>query len=162
MAGQPNSQDVPPYNLRLAEPSDIEQLLKMGKEFYDASPFPQFVEWDEDSAAVYIFGILDAGIIIVAETSDTNEMVGMIGMLYTPFPYNSEKMMASEVAFYIAPEHRHSGLAVAMKECAETSAELEKCGLISFMSLSSSPKGIERLYKQFGFRPIETAYLKAL
>lgn len=162
MAGQPNSPDAPQYNLRLATEQDIDVLLELGKAFYEESPFPAYAEWDEDSASLHIFHVIDSGVIILAEKAETSEIVGMVGLLCTPWPYNGNKMLATEVAFYIRPENRGTNLAVAMKECAEAAAELEGCSMMSLMTLSSSPPVVDKMYRRAGFQPTETAYLKAL
>lgn len=162
MAGQPSSPDAPQYNLRLATEQDIEVLLSMGEKFYSESPFPAFAEWDTDSANLHIFNILDNGVIILAETADTAEVVGLVALMCVPWPYNAKIMMATEMAFYIEPEHRGLSLAKAMKECAEAAAELEGCKVMSLMALSTTPPQADMLYRQSGFQPIETAYLKAL
>jgi RimJ/RimL family protein N-acetyltransferase len=162
MVGQPNSPDVLKYNLRLATEEDVDVLLEMGRKFYATTPFARLAEYNEDAASIDAFGMIDNGYLIVAEHVESGEVIGMLGALYAPLPFTLDKTIAVERMFWIEPEHRGTTLAKEMLAVTEAAMREEGAEVLVLSSLSTSPTGVDKLYRFMGYQQTESSYMKEL
>lgn len=149
------------FNIRLAAPEDIEHILRIAQRFYTDSPFSPLIPFDEDSAAVVGFQVTEQGYCVLAEVD--GEVVGGIGCMVSPFSMNNAFNVATEVFWYVEPEHRGTpGLAQGLIESAEALAKHDGCTLISMASLSTSPEGVDAFYRRRGYAQVEHTYIKGI
>lgn len=148
------------YNIRLAEENDIDVCLEMGRKFYDTMEMAKMIPYCEDSASALFFTLLDNGFILLAEKDE--EVVGMMGMMFSDYPYNREYQVCSELMYWLDPEHRGSSLASRMLKEAEAIAVVEGAVCVVMAALETSPEMIEKFYNKHGYCRSERAFVKGV
>ena len=161
MAGLSNSQDKLVYNIRLAEDDDLETVLGMGRKFYTTTEVGKLIPFDDDAGVCAIFGMLDRGFILLAE-SEAGEVVGMLGCQFYDFPFNKDYIACTEMMFWIEEEHRGGTLAARLLKEAELLARHEGATFITMVALETSPEMIESFYKRLGYQRSERTYIKGI
>lgn len=85
-------------------------------------------------------------------------VVGGIGILYAPFTWNPERIVADEIFWWAAIDSPfRTGRCLideAMKRIRERNA------IPMFHSMNTSPPGVEHLYRKFGLEPVETTFME--
>lgn len=160
MDGQLNSQDNRVYNLRLATEDDIEVVLEMGRQFYKTTEMAKQIPFDDDSAIVQFFKLVDDGFIILAEHLD--EVVGMIGCSFFDFPFNVAHQGCAETMYWINEEHRGGTLAMRLIREAEMLAVSDGASFVVMAALETSPTRIEEFYGKLGYQRSERAFVKGV
>ncbi len=145
--------------IRLATEADESAIVAMGAEFYAATHYTAFAEYDEATARTLIRMMMD-GVLVVAERGD--RLVGMIGLVVTPFLFNAGRMAAHEVMWWVAPDAGGSGIGRALLNGAEAVARDRGATIMQMIHLENSPPAAAALYERSGFTRSETSYTKAL
>jgi GNAT superfamily N-acetyltransferase len=84
---------------------------------------------------------------------------GFLAGMATPFPFG-DYSLATELAWWVNPEERGSGLGLKLLEAFEYWAE-EKAGC-SLVSMSSLDDKVGEMYTKQGYKLYERAYMKVL
>lgn len=152
------------YKLRKATKDDMPALLRMGQAFYLTTAFhtDMAIPYHEESMKQHIAAVLKGGIVVLAEVEETAEVVGMLGILLTPFPLNRNYTTASEAAWWIDPAHRGSKLAIGLLDLGTYLSKENGATHEILSDLSTSPGHVAALYESRGRRRVETAYMGAL
>lgn len=121
--------------------------LKFAKEY---SPY-----WNEDTlrTLVEVF-LIGAGKVCFIFPGK-----GMIAGAITPFILDNNKLMATEVAWWVEPEYRNQSIGKELLEIFEDWAKFSGCQLITMVALD---KELGKYYKSRGFKLYEQAYMKEL
>lgn len=151
------------YKLIRGTSKHMDDLLRLGRTFYGASGYEDAgVAYDEDSHRAHIQQVLDQGLVVVATLEDTEEVVGMLGILITPLHLNRKELVATEVAWWIEPEHRRSALGTTMLAFMKDYARRKGAKWWTMTTLEDSPEGLDGFLRKQGLRPMERAYLGKL
>jgi GNAT superfamily N-acetyltransferase len=118
------------------------------------------IPYDEDSASVQFFNMLDNGFILLGETDEG--VVAMMGCIFTDYPYNTAYRLCSEMMYWVEPEHRGGTLAVRMIKEAEALAIHEGATAMVMAALETSPEMIETFYNKMGYKRSERAFIKGV
>lgn len=113
---------------------------------------------DNDSDLSYAIGFvlnLPGMEVLLAERD--GEVVGGIGLLFAPPLWNPKGLVMDEL-FWWAAEDAPQVAALRLIRTAMRMAK-KRAAIPSFRSLSSSPPGVDRLYRVMGLRPVETVYM---
>jgi GNAT superfamily N-acetyltransferase len=147
------------FNYRVANETDIEDLLVMLKAFHGETPYKN-VPWDADDASAFLFGLLDSEGIYVATDSD-GYLIGCVGFESTSLPFNAQYWVQLEKFLYVYPHYRNTTVGTALLKYAETDITNTKavCA-IALSSLSSSPPHVGQWYESQGYRKVESCYWK--
>lgn len=148
------------YNVVLATENDFEAIMDMSRKFYASTHYADVIDWHEDSAAVFIFDLLDNGFILLAKKDE--ETVGMIACKFTHTPANMHIKICSETMWWMEPEYRGGRAALMLLKNAEDICKYEECKMFTMSSLATSPKGIDGMLKKLGWNHEESAYIKRI
>lgn len=139
--------------VRLAQISDLPNILRMGREFWKASG-ASHIGFDERSATELILKLMSGpdGILLVAGD------VGMAAAIVFPHYLNSAHITGQELFWWIDPEHRKSGIGK------EMFVELEKWARsrahsFSMIALANGDE-IGKFYLSLGYKKLETHYTR--
>ena len=149
------------YSIRKAAKEDVIDLAILGKQFVKESQ-NGFLGWN--SSKVYdslldAVGRNDFGIFVLC--ADT-EVVGMLIAFVAPC-FFSDVVQASEIAWYVDPEHRGSRMAVKMLDYFESWAEDQGAVCANLMNLDVlNADKVAKMYNKRGYRLAENTFVKEL
>lgn len=160
MVGAFVSQGIRMFNIRRAVETDWPRIHAMAEQFYMMTENAKTVP--ADYATMYdLFSMLQReGFIYVADME--GEAVAMLGCLVSPHMLNSNHLVATEIMWWVEPEHRRSTLAAELMNHAEAEAGERGCTLITMTKLAQSSEVVDRIYVRRGYRNAEAAYVKEL
>ena len=137
---------------------DAGQIMVGARNFVERVAFKSMIPKDE---AVFIRAVgriisLSGFELLLAEHED--RVVGGIGILYTPYQWNPEIIVAEELFWWAAEDapYRTGYLLIeeAMKRITERNA------IPVFRKLTTSPDGVKKLYAKYGMTQVETVFAR--
>lgn len=146
--------------IRLAVPADVPAIVRMGRRFFEVSPYPNFTEYNEDAVEGVFYRMIasDQAAIIVAGEDDP---VGCIGLLITPLFFAPDTMVCNEMFWWVDPDQRGCGLDLV--EAGERWAKRSGADIIAMSAIMAMDGDrIARLYERRGMVRAETTYMKGL
>lgn len=149
--------------VRRGRPEDIEAIRKLGKEFYTGTRYAASgVKYSPTTVYNLLMGLMgESGIVCVAE--DEGEIVGFVLLALHPFPFNAKHLCASELAYYVNPAYRKSGVGKTLLGKAEQVAQQKGATFISMVALQSGdPVSAEAVYSRMGYEKNEVTFTKDL
>lgn len=133
---------------------DIPRVIEMLWNYHDSGSIPG-LEINDDKSATQILTVIVAGggIGLLAEKND--ELIGMLLALCVPYMWDKSKLVMTEIAYWVEPEHRGSTAGYRLlKEYLKICDEMKEQGRIHFCTMSQM-EGQELNYSKFGLRPVE-------
>jgi len=133
---------------------DIPRVIEMLWNYHDSGSIPG-LEINDDKSATQVLTIIIAGggIGLLAEKND--ELIGMLLALCVPYMWDKSKLVMTEIAYWVEPEHRGSTAGYRLlKEYLKICDEMKEQGRIHFCTMSQM-EGQELNYSKFGLRPVE-------
>ncbi len=146
------------YNCRVARVEDFEAILPMAKNFYEV--YQTTIPFDLESCYRLYLDLIEHGFIVV--TQKGTEIVGMLGCMVGPFPLNQNYKVATELMWWMEPEHRGTKGSLMMMHVAEELAKIDGCHQIAMSALANSPSGIAKTYERLGYVYQEGSFVKEL
>jgi predicted N-acetyltransferase YhbS len=146
--------------VRPATAADIPACVQMGAKFYATTSYTAMCDYDREAAANVARLLLDSGVLLVAD--DDGELIGMVGMILSPFVLNPQFTVAYEVMWWVAPDARCSGAGAALVRAVEPACKEKGADAVQQMHLADSPPVAGLMFKRLGYRHTETVYTKAL
>ncbi len=138
--------------------SDLPMVIDGMKDFISRMDYHEFLpDTYEDLVEAFTLLVnLDPIEILVAEHD--GDIVGGIGMIYTPCMWNPKVSTIEELFWWVSKD---APLSTALKllRRVRSNAVAKGCKFIVFRSLTSSPKVLDKIYRKMGLRPIETSYM---
>lgn len=150
--------------IRLVEYDDFSEVFRMGKLFMEESSLIQRIGWDWNSVKKLTHQFVDLDQMVGLVVEDGDQLIGMIGLVIAPHLFNDEYIVAEELVWWIAPEHRKT-IGFKLLEVAEEVCRLKGADEINMRFLHSEDMRadlMERMYKRKGYRKVETAMGKEL
>ena len=143
--------------IRDAAIDDIKDLLRMGRAFFSATQYPQYMDFSEDSCTETFQHLIsdDSGILLVY---DNKGLKGMVGALIYPF-YMSGQITGQELFWWCEEKGAGKGLLAAVEGKAK-SMGAETFGMISLHGLGH--ERMDSIYTGAGYTRSEHTYLKRL
>lgn len=144
--------------IRIADlEADALQIFDGAKDFISRMDFTPFIPDNDADLARCIGDVLaiEGMEIVVAE--DNEQIKGGIGMLYAPFVWNRKIIVADEMFIWTAPDAPQSTL-LRMLRFVEVRMKEHNASLREFVSLSSSPEGVDRVYARMGLKKVQTMW----
>jgi GNAT superfamily N-acetyltransferase len=139
-------------DLREANVSDAETIIKMLFEFAASSPYTNLVDAYRIGQLVGSFIFDEDKLAVVCE--DKGMLLGMT----MPFLWGT-KRTATEMAWWVDPKWRKGGLGTELIGYFHTWAEKKGCAAITLTSLDNS---VDKLYDRLGFKLCEQTYIKEI
>lgn len=148
--------------VRRATAEDAPAVEALFEEFYKQTKYNDIVPPSAESNKILVKGLLgDGGVLQVGEID--GEVVGVIAGIYYPFPLNLEHYIVAELAFYIRPEARGTGLGKQLIRKFEQVSRQRGASAVILSSLASlDPRAANKLYSKEGYVPNESTFLKEL
>lgn len=137
--------------VRAATPADMPRLVEMGARFHAASPWAEVVEFDADSFAILVSGLMSAGVVLAGPQS-------MAACCFAPMFFNRHVIVAQEV-FWWAEDGQGRALRKAME------AEAKRRGAVAmiFGNLEGMrDTAVTRVLARAGYKPVEHLHLRRL
>lgn len=146
--------------IRPAVETDMPDALEMAARFYATTSYTSIADYSYASAAKLGRMLLDEGVLLVAARDE--KLVGVIGMIVAPFPFNESVKTAHEVLWWVDPEERDTGAGVALLRAMVPACQGRGAKAIQMLHLSNSPPQAGALYERMGFAHTESLYFKVL
>jgi len=153
--------------IREPNEDEFEALAEYGRAFWELTPYVHTGMPYNKEAVIDLLGVLlEEHYIRVKEAVDIRvkllegKIVGFIGCLVAPLVFNPSYLTATEIFFYVAPEHRGT-IGKELITQAEWDLRDEGVEILSFGDMTSS-KDMSKYYQDFGYYPTENTYSKVL
>lgn len=141
--------------IRPATDADREWIKSECKRFFDASGYGEFCEYRPDD----LMRTLEAAPIVLVDP----DRRAMAAALVFPAFFDGQTLLAQELFWWVAPEHRKSGAAIELLRALEAAAR--KAGAKALLMLCIDRLDGERvseIYKRHGYRPAERTFVRKL
>ena len=138
--------------------SDALSIIDGARAFSEITEFKELFPSDNNAfiAAIGRIMVLEGMEIILAEHE--TRIVGGIGILLAPFLWNPEILAADELFWWA---YKNAPFRTGACLIDEAMKRIDKKGAIPmFRVLENSPKGVEKLYRRKGMKPIETMFAR--
>ena len=141
--------------IRIATEEDLPLIASFGFKFLSSVPSYNG-SWTEDAVIECARRIVKApkeeSIIFLYEDK------GMLVGLKSPFPFGDD-FVATELAWWVEPEHRKTGVGWELLKIFEMWAKKVGCRYVTMIGLD---KDIDKFYKKAGYKAVERTYMKEL
>lgn len=148
--------------VRRATSDDLPRLLEMGARFARETVYRDHLQADpariKALAEQLVAGVAGQGSAVWVAQDPAGGIVGMIGMFVYEHPLSGERI-ASEVFWWVDPEHRRGGHALRLLESAEKWARWSNA--TTLYMIAPTPD-VARIYERRGYAQLETTYARAL
>lgn len=145
--------------IRPATAADIGPLVEMGERFYHRSPFAAAVAYSPEDVANIIAEVMDAGVVLVAESA--GELVGGIMGICRP-PWFSADPCAIEMAWWVDDAARGT-VGLRLHRAFEAWARDQGAAAVVLSDLvlaDTAPAG--PLYDRLGYACAERSHIRRL
>lgn len=144
--------------IRDAQPDDIPRIVEMGRRFLLEGPYKDQLADNPGEAAKFATNVMahKDGHILVADKD--GKPIGVIAFIVMPHWFSGETT-ATEMIWYVEPEHRPGG--IGMRLLWEAEKQALDLGAAS-MGMTAPTEAVGDVYKRFGYRKVEVAYQKRL
>jgi GNAT superfamily N-acetyltransferase len=146
--------------IREATHDDIPRIVEMSAKFYSQTRYVDIAPMAKESAAGLAIVMMDQGVMLLAEAGGA--VVGMVGLFIEPFTFNIEKTMATELVWWVDPEHQRSGIGAELLASIEPACRARGANIIRMMCLAGQCEAAEAIYSRMGYTPSEHAYTKVI
>jgi GNAT superfamily N-acetyltransferase len=147
--------------IRLATPDDLNDIMRMAVDFFDAAGLAAITEIDTLSVINTVEHLMadEHAVVLVAEIDDS--LVGMAGALAFPFYFNRNHLTCQELFWWVDPSYRAEGTGKALLHSLENWAQRLGASSISMISLHQvDGERVGKLYKHAGYTPSEQSYIR--
>ena len=146
--------------IRNATHADIPRIVEMAGKFYGQTRYAGIAPMAKESAAGLAIVMMEQGVMLLAEANGA--VAGMVGLFIEPFTFNIEKTMATELVWWVDPEHQRSGIGAELLSAIEPACRDRGADVIRMMCLAGQCEAAEAIYSRMGYMPSEHAYTKVL
>lgn len=146
--------------IRKATHDDIPRIVEMSDKFYAQTRYVDIAPMAIESAAGLAIIMMKQGVMLLAESE--SEVVGMVGLFIEPFTFNIAKTMATEIVWWVDPDHQRSGIGAELLAAIEPACRERGADMIRMMCLAGQSEAAEAIYTRMGYTPSEHAYTKVL
>lgn len=148
-------------NVRKAIATDLEQYVKLARDFHEASPMHGVADFDEQGYSnFFLQSIIDPNVGIWLAEID-NEIVGITGALVYPLYFSPTNLVAQELWWWLTPASRGSGAGGKMFKQIEQWAQEKSAKALFMIALEDDRAAkMEKVYARAGFKPLERTFIK--
>ena len=145
--------------LKLAEMSDFDAVYKMCRKFVKTTIYKDYFNDDtmREFAQTFITSPISEKVGLLA-LNEEGKPVGLLGGMINNFIFGDIKM-AVEIAWWVEPEFRKSGLGKELIDAFELWANKNGCAFITLSFLEDKPA---KIYEDIGYSFAEKSYIKRL
>lgn len=146
--------------IRKATLADVPEIVRMSAAFYPTTHYAAWCPMDEDSVAGLATGLIENDVFFVAEQD--GELVGMVGVMITPFLFNRDHLSATEIVWWVSPAVRGTSVAARLLQVIEAPCRERGAARIQMVHMPNSPPQAAALYERMGYERSEISYTKDL
>ena len=145
-------------NVRLADmETDALALMDAARDFVSRMDFTAFLPETDAEFVAAVARLMTLPAVEVTVAVDGGRVVGAIGMIYGPCLWNLDAVVADEAFWWAAADAPKTA---ALRLLRFTLQRVAARGAVAnFKCLTSSPAGVDRVYRRLGLRPVETSYM---
>ena len=140
---------------RDAKDEDLPAIVEMGAKLHAAAGLADFLAFDPISFETTLSVLMEDGLLLVVG----DPLVGAAGIMVFPAYFNLDHTMATEVLWWLEPEHRGCGRAFLSEIETRTKAAGVTVLMMGCME-ALRPEGMARMYQQAGYRPMDHFFYK--
>src|SRR5690606_40176686 len=100
--------------IRRATEADNPRILEMGRRFFSTTIYAQFAEYHEETMLRLFDLMRTSGVLLVHDAGDRID--GMVGLLIAPFLFDSRRLAAYEVMWWVEADAQGAGNGRALLE----------------------------------------------
>lgn len=143
--------------IRAATEEDFDEILNMSELFWLDTQFDEPFERDHTWHMVNL--AFEHGLLAVVEID--SRCVGFCAGVKSPILGSSKALGATEVGWYVYPEHRKGKNGIALLQFMEGLVQEQGIKYWTMVSMQSSmPEEVGRMYERLGYVHSETCYTK--
>lgn len=147
-------------NIRPARPEEFMLMAEKGREFHAATEYRD-IPYDPQSMLTTFWQMHEQELLLIAEESGA--IIGGIGGLKSGLFFNADTLVGSERFWWLDPNYRNSRAGLQLLTEMEVAAKKAGCVYWLMLSLEGSDNGrADAIYRRFGYKPAERAYLKKI
>lgn len=148
--------------IRQATHDDLRRIVEMSQRFYPHTSYyiKSKIPLDPDHLGVFVLGMIDHHLMHVAELD--GKVIGMIGVMYHPFIFNPEHVVAGEIVWWVEPEYWKSGVGRQLLESVDAPCKERGIKHVQMMLLANSNPEAHKLYEALGYELSEMTYTKVI
>lgn len=148
--------------IRPAVLEDMPELLRMARDFYEASGLGRESPYDGPRMAEILRFLIESEDSTVIVSELRSELSGMVAVVKSPDMW-AGGIVAQEVFWWIDPRHRGRRVGRKLLKAAEAWAKESGADTMVMVALkATSPNALHSVYSRAGYEPVETHYRKAL
>lgn len=147
--------------VRLATVSDVDALVELGRKFVSYSNYSNMISVSDDNIARGLCGILDVGVVFVADKKGV--IVGGIAGAMSSLWFAPHVKVATELAWWVREEDRNTPAAVRLLRAFEIWAADQGASHIAMSDLiiqGDAPAG--KLFEKLGYTLTERSHIKGV
>lgn len=146
--------------IRKATQNDLRRVVEMAEKFYPQTAYIQLAPFNANAAATLASALIDNGILLVAEVE--REVVGMVGLVLAPFPFDPNKVGAYEIIWWIEPEYQSRGVGKELLQAIDPAAKKAGADFIHMVCMANSPIAAAAAYIKSGYDHTEMSFTKRI
>ena len=144
--------------IRQATKSDTDRIVELCKQFYHTTEYIKFAPYNEESIRTLTDALIENGVVLVAVLE--GRVVGVVGLVLTPFPFNQDIIGAYEIVFYVDPDAQGQRIGQELLAAVDPACREAGATLVQMVYLHTSPSLVAGLYQKLGYHYTETCYTK--
>lgn len=133
------------------------QMLANTRRFIEATPYKDIEVIDDDMRDEFL-AMMEAGLLVIAE--EDGKHMGGVGAVASPLFINRSLVTASERFWWVAPEHRASGLGKVLFKAIYEAAKKSGCSHLVMFSLCDPY--VDALYEKAGMTKTDHTFMVKL
>lgn len=146
--------------IRKARQTDLRRIVEMSEQFYPQTPYIKVAPFDSNAVATLASALIDNGIMLVAEIE--GNVVGMVGLVVTSFPFNPAVIGAYEIIWWVDPAHQSNGVGKDLLLAIDPAAKEAGATYIHMVCMADSPIQAAALYIKSGYDHTEMSFTKRI
>lgn len=143
--------------IRHATGDDLPELVELGHEFAQSTPYSEHFADDQFASIVYRLLSMETAACFVAEKD--GHVIGFIFAVLSSMWFNQTVPIVGELAWWVSPEHRGRAGLMLLKELEGWAAE-RKAVVLSVCEFDTVGGGLSSLLERRGFTAVEKNYYK--
>lgn len=143
---------------RLATLADVPAIVLMGLRFIQETSYRDQIAQNPAAMAAIVTRLVDTDIGDVCVVEKDGALVGMLGMFVWQHPISDERI-ASEMFWWVEPEHRGGRAGMQMLRWAEDWAAAQHAQRVLMIAPTDA---VAHVYERRRYTKVETTYTRAL
>lgn len=132
-------------------------VVEAAEDFISRMDFTEYFPKDRGEFLDALSRIFLADYVDILGVEHEGKLVGLIGMAYLPHLWNPKLVNGEELFWWTAPDAPKTA-AMRLLKFAKQHSNNVGAKMVTFRSLTSSPKKVASVYKRMGLTEIETCY----